>query len=165
MSKQQIEDNGWMKPEDRSQVEEMKVDEEEPQLLVTMPEGRTLTLYIGLQHTVMDAKIKIQDKSGVPQSIQRILFGGHQLADGNRLLDYGLRRGDRLQVMYLLRGGMQQGAHILPLIVSREGEIRGMRKCQSRIPPQLDQLDQLDHSFYQLQVRPCPVKVLFLICV
>ena len=68
-SKQQIEDNGWKKEDARSQDEEMEVDEEEPQLLVTMPEGRTLTLYIGLQHTVMDAKIKIQDKSGVPQGI------------------------------------------------------------------------------------------------
>ena len=105
-------------------------------MLVTMPEGRTLTLHIGLQRTVMDAKIKIQDKSGVPQGIQRILFGGHQLADGNRLLDYGLRRGDRLQVTYLLRGGMQQGAHILPLIVSREGENQGDEEMpESNTPP------------------------------
>ena len=87
---------------------------------------------------VMEAKAKIQEKTGVPLSLQRLLLGGHQLADSNHLMDYGLRRGDRLCVVYLLRGGMQNpGAHILPSISTGEGGNQNDEEMPEIHPPKL----------------------------
>ena len=66
------------------------------------------------------------------------MYDGHQLTDQNRLKDYGLPRVDCLHVVYLLCGGMQSGAHILPLIFTfGMGKTKVMGICQSRIPPKL----------------------------
>ena len=54
--------------------------------------GGTITLKVRASDTVQIAKSKIQDKTGMPPSQQRLIFGGKQLEDGRTLADYSVEK-------------------------------------------------------------------------
>ena len=65
------------------------------QIYVEMPLGLdTLTLDVSQGDHVLNIKMKIQDKTGIPPVQQTLIFNGQQLEDGMTLGDYNIGNGD-----------------------------------------------------------------------
>eukprot|EP01090_Pellita_catalonica_P017382 TRINITY_DN5232_c0_g1_i1.p1 TRINITY_DN5232_c0_g1~~TRINITY_DN5232_c0_g1_i1.p1 ORF type:complete len:785 (-),score=44.43 TRINITY_DN5232_c0_g1_i1:73-2427(-) len=56
-------------------------------LFVKSLTGKTTTLQVDFDDTVMDLKYKMQDKEGVPPSSQRFIYAGKELSDDSRTLE------------------------------------------------------------------------------
>lgn len=57
-------------------------------------------------NTIEDVKSKIQDREGIPQDQQRLLFNGRELEDGQTLGNSNIQVEDTLHLLSLSRGGM-----------------------------------------------------------
>ncbi|PWA93154.1 polyubiquitin-like protein [Artemisia annua] len=77
------------------------------QIFVRMVTGKNITLEIEKSDTVDKIKTKIRDKEGIPPDKQRLYFSGRQLSGCRRISYYGIERGSVLELMGILRGGMQ----------------------------------------------------------
>ncbi|KAG1670872.1 hypothetical protein FOA52_000374 [Chlamydomonas sp. UWO 241] len=67
--------------------------------------GSTLTLTVASSDTVEDVKMQVEDLTGVPPDLQRLIFGGKQLEDEWTLQDYNIQKEAVLILVLRLRGG------------------------------------------------------------
>lgn len=68
--------------------------------------GKTVSVQVTPDTTVLGLKELLQDKEGIPPDQQRLIFDGQNLGDGFLLTDYGVGCDASLHLVLRLRGGM-----------------------------------------------------------
>ena len=79
------------------------------QVIVKTLSGQTATIEIDSKKNVSDLQDKLAEKLGIPQSDQRLIFGGKQLDPGQPLETYNISEGSLITMVLRLRGGNFNG--------------------------------------------------------
>ena len=75
------------------------------QIFIKTLTGRTVTLIVEDDDTILNVKEKLKDKDGVDVAEQRLIYGGHQLEDNKSLRDYNIERDSTIHLVLRLPGG------------------------------------------------------------
>ena len=76
------------------------------QLFVKNSTGQTLTFTVQDYTTTANMMDSIYAREGIPQDLQRLVYGGKHLDETSVLSDYGLSMGDTLHLLLRLPGGI-----------------------------------------------------------
>eukprot|EP01026_Neomeris_dumetosa_P047555 TRINITY_DN40892_c0_g1_i1.p3 TRINITY_DN40892_c0_g1~~TRINITY_DN40892_c0_g1_i1.p3 ORF type:complete len:129 (+),score=9.29 TRINITY_DN40892_c0_g1_i1:34-420(+) len=94
--------------------------------------GKSVTLEVEPDTTVLYSKQLIQAKEGIPASSLRLIYGGRQLDDDKTLADYGIVKDSTLNLALRLRGGIiEPSLQILARKYNCDKVI--CRKCYARL--------------------------------
>jgi ubiquitin C len=77
------------------------------QIKVKTLTGKTITIDIEGEDTVLRMKERVEEKEGIPPAQQRLIFGGKAMADENTANSYGIEAGATLHLVLALRGCMK----------------------------------------------------------
>lgn len=73
------------------------------QIFIRTLSGRNHQLYVEPSETILEVKQKLQDHTGMPVDVQRLIFAGRLLEDDRTLADYGICRESTLHMVQRLR--------------------------------------------------------------
>ena len=69
------------------------------QITVRTLTGGTLMLDVGSSYLIMDLKVMIQDKEGIPVDQQRLIWAGRELCNSRMVSDYSIQRESTLHLI------------------------------------------------------------------
>lgn len=75
------------------------------QIFIKTLTGRTVSIIVDEDDTILNVKMKLKEKNDVPVDEQRLLFGGHQLEDKRTLKSYSIQRDSTIHLVLRLPGG------------------------------------------------------------
>ena len=75
------------------------------QLQIKTLTGRKQNFNFDPEYTIMQVKEALQEKEGIEIPMIRLIFGGKQLADEQKISDYNLEAGSTIHMVLQLRGG------------------------------------------------------------
>ncbi|KAG8777720.1 hypothetical protein FRC15_011158, partial [Serendipita sp. 397] len=78
---------------------------QEIQIFVKTFEDSTITLNVTLDEPVVSVKKKIEEETGTPVSLQRLIYAGRNVGDDGTLADYRVKRLSTLHLVGRFRGG------------------------------------------------------------